>query len=285
MQLRELTTIGEFRQVVALEHEVWGYANSEDAVPVPMLIVSAKIGGLVIGAFDDADRLVGFAYSLPGIDNGRPYHWSHMLGVAADHRDRGVGLALKLEQRRLVIARGLDLVEWTYDPLQALNAHLNFVKLGVVVRRYERNVYGDSSSPLHRGTSTDRFIAEWRVRSERVEARIDPGRARPTADVSLSTQPRLEAWPATPLNEVRSCGEWVAPVRADLAVDARQVGVVIPIGFTEMQQRDQALAEAWRAATREIFETYLPRGYEVVDFALDRAARCGTYVLRRDADR
>lgn len=278
MLLRELTTIDEFRQVVALEHEVWGYTSSDDAVPVPMLIVSVKIGGLVIGAFDQGGRLVGFVYSLPGVEKGRRFHWSHMLGVAREWRDRGVGLALKLEQRRLVLARGLDLIEWTYDPLQALNAHFNFVKLGVVVRRYERDVYGDSSSPLHRGTTTDRFIAEWRLQPERVDERVEApaGAAQdwkgPVAQVSS---------PARVINEVRKAGEWIAPFRADLQLDLDRLGVVIPAGFTEMQQQELALAREWRAATREIFEAYLLRGYEVVGFALERAERRGTYLLTR----
>jgi predicted GNAT superfamily acetyltransferase len=289
MRLRELTTIDEFRQVVALEHEVWGYTTSEDAVPVPMLIVSVKIGGLVIGAFDQNGRLVGFAYSLPGIENGRPFHWSHMLGVARDFRDQGVGLALKLEQRRLALARGLDLIEWTYDPLQALNAHLNFVKLGVVVRRYERDVYGESSSPLHRGTATDRFIAEWWLRSESVVTRT--GGVRPCAAPGSSLPAhRSDGAQGSSLavllvNEVRAAGEWLAPVRANLALDADRLGVVIPTGFTEMQQQDLPLARAWRAATREVFEAYLPSGYEVAGFTLDRVARRGTYLLSRKPHR
>lgn len=271
MQLRELTTIDEFRQVVALEHEVWGYTSSEDAVPVPMLIVSVKIGGLVIGAFDGPGRLVGFVYSLPGVENGRPFHWSHMLGVSRDWRDRGVGLALKLEQRRIVLGRGLDLIEWTYDPLQALNAHFNFGKLGVLVGRYERDVYGESSSPLHRGTATDRFIAEWRLRSDRVVEKMKE--AEPKGG-SLAI-----------VNEAKPAGEWIAPVRADLDMDADCLGVVIPTGFTEMQLQALPLAHEWRDATREIFEAYLPRGYQVVDFTLDRAARRGTYLLVRDRER
>jgi predicted GNAT superfamily acetyltransferase len=284
MQLREVTTIDGFRQVVALEHDVWGYTTSDDAVPVPMLVVSVKIGGLVVGAFDEHDRLIGFVYSLPGAENGRPFHWSHMLGVAPDWRHRGVGLALKLEQRRLVLARGLDLIEWTYDPLQALNARLNFVKLGVLVGRYERDVYGDSSSPLHRGTATDRFIAEWRLRSERVLTRmkgdVAGAEAKDDSVAGVAQDSSLAI-----INAVRPAGEWVAPVRADLGMDADRLGVVIPTGFTAMQQLDLPLARAWREMTREIFESYLPRGYQVTDFALDQAARRGTYVLWRHRDR
>jgi predicted GNAT superfamily acetyltransferase len=277
MQLRQLTTIEEFRQVYALEREVWHYTSSDDQVPVPILIVSAKIGGLLIGAFDEA-RLVGFAYSMPGIAGGRAFQWSHMLGVADSHRDRGVGWTLKLEQRRLTLEMGLELIEWTYDPLQALNAHLNLVKLGAIVRQYHEDVYGESSSPLHRGTPTDRFVAEWWLRSARVEDRLESAGAGRAEPAFLPGE--VEA-----VNEVRAAGPWLAPVRHDLSMDAARLAVVIPVGFTEMQCQDPGLAQAWRASTREIFTTYLPRGFEVVDVAVDRRAGRGVYLLERNPER
>ncbi len=98
--------------------------------------------------------------------------WSHMLGVRAECRASGIGRELKLEQRRVSLAMGIDLMEWTFDPLVAVNAHLNFRRLGVVVEEYVVNVYGDSVSPLHKGAPTDRFIAQWRMRSPRVEAAL-----------------------------------------------------------------------------------------------------------------
>ncbi len=98
--------------------------------------------------------------------------WSHMLGVAPTARDSGLGTRLKLAQRDAAIAMDLELIEWTFDPLQALNAHFNFAKLGVVAQEYEENAYGESSSPLHRGAPTDRFVAEWRITAAHVERRI-----------------------------------------------------------------------------------------------------------------
>ena len=115
---------------------------------------------------------MGCAYSLPGIKDGRPTQWSHTLGVVPGARGTGLGTELKLAQRRRALAMGLDLIEWTYDPLQALNAHLNFTKLGAVVEEYEVNIYGDSSSPLHKGNPTDRFVAEWWIRKPHVERRL-----------------------------------------------------------------------------------------------------------------
>jgi predicted GNAT superfamily acetyltransferase len=315
MKLRELTTIEDYRRVYELEHSVWGYTSSEDAVPVPIIIVTQKIGGLLLGAFD-TDALVGFAYLLPGVKQGRPFQWSHMLGVAASHRDRGIGWQLKLEQRRLTLGRGFDLIEWTYDPLQAMNAHFNFAKLGVVAREYHENVYGESSSPLHRGTPTDRLIAEWWIGSPHVEERLrraapelrggartggtatgetatgetatggtatggTPTGETATGETATGGTPVLQLTDAVTVNEVEPSGAWIAPVRHDLSIDAGTLAVTIPTGFTQMQMHDLPLARAWRSCTREIFSTYLPRGYEVVDFVLDRPRCRGTYLLRK----
>jgi predicted GNAT superfamily acetyltransferase len=292
MELRTLTTIEEFRQVLALEQRVWGYTTAEDSVPAMILLVSSRVGGFVIGAFDpsagsgspragsrgEGGRLVGFAYSMPAVRGGTPYQWSHMLAVDTDYRDSGLGWRLKLEQRRLVMASGLDLVAWTFDPLQAANAHLNFAKLGIVAREYHEDAYPDSSSALHAGTATDRLVAEWWLTSGRVVERLDsatPGAARGAEDG------RRALAAATLVNRVREGDAWIEPEGHDLALDAARLGVVVPTGFTEMQQMDLPLARDWRSATREMFETLLARGYVVEDFVLDRPARRGTYILAR----
>ncbi len=277
MEFRTLTTVDEFRQVFALEQRIWGYTTTEDAVPVMMLLVSTRIGGLVTGAFDQG-RLVGFTYALPGLREGRTYQWSHMLGVDPAYRGAGLGWRLKLEQRRLVMASGLSLIAWTFDPLQALNAHLNFAKLATVARQYHPDAYPDSSSALHVGTPTDRLIVEWWLRSERVVERLD-GLERGMGRRPDEARKALDA--AAPVNRVREGRAWIEPEGHDLSADALTLAMTIPIGFTEMQQRDLPLARAWRAATREIFTALLGRSYEVVDFILDRPQGRGSYVLTR----
>ncbi len=268
---RDLTTLDDFAQVVELERVIWG-PGYDEVVPVPILTVTVKRGGILIGAFDD-DRMIGFVYSLPGIKYGKPTQWSHMLGVLDDCRNAGAGRELKLLQRERTMAMGLDLIEWTYDPMQAMNAHLNFAKLGVVVEEYEENVYGESSSPLHRGNPTDRFVAEWWVREPHVERRIAPA-----AGPSLRTN---ELTDAQPVNTIAPSAEWLESVDVDLSLDARRLLVHIPVGFTDMLARSPELALAWRVCTRAIFTTYFDRGYKAVDFMLDRAARFGTYLLVR----
>jgi predicted GNAT superfamily acetyltransferase len=272
MDIRTVTSADELRQVFELEQEIWGYQTVEDSVPVLMLLVSTRIGGLVVAAFD-AGRMAGFAYALPGIRDGKPYQWSHMLGVLPPYRNSGLGHTLKLEQRRRVLESGLDLIAWTYDPLQALNAHLNFVKLGTIAREYHLDAYPGSTSDLHAGTPTDRLIAEWWLRSDHVEQRL--------AAVERHEAPPRETGVVVAVNRVREGGEWLAPEGHDLSLDGARLGVTIPMGFTEMQQRDLPLAREWRAATREMFTAYLSHGYAVTDFVLERHRCRGTYVLSR----
>ena len=268
--VRRLTTLDECHQVAALEKSVWEFTDAEDVVPPSLLIVSIKRGGLLLGAFDGAE-LVGFVYSMPGVKDGRLMHWSHMLGVMPAAQGTGVGLKLKLAQREHAMGAGVDVIEWTFDPLQALNAHLNFARLGVVVEEYEEDVYGRSTSPLHLGTPTDRFVAEWRLTAPHVERRISMPVASLIRDSSVMS--------AVPVNRAQQKGEWLAPALLTLDASDRRLLVEIPTDFTEMQRRMPELAMDWRLSTRSIFETYFPRGYRVVDFFLAREARRGQYLL------
>ena len=277
MHIRPLTTIEDCRRVAELEKTVWGYTDAEDVVPPPVLIVSIKRGGILLGAFDDTGEMKGFVYSIPALKHGQLTQWSHMLGVVPDARDAGLGLGLKLAQRERALGMSVELIEWTYDPLQALNAHLNFARLGVVVEEYEENIYGESSSPLHRGTPTDRFVAEWHLRRPHVERRIAAIGQPVVRDSSVASAPVVNESRRTP-------GDWLEPGPAALDLDAPRLFVEIPVGFSEMQASAPDVALAWRMATRRIFQTYLPRNYRVVDFFLSRETGRGHYLLARRAD-
>src|SRR5436190_19049817 len=228
---RDLTTLEEYAAVVDLERAIWG-PGYDEVVPVPILAVTVKRGGILIGAFTD-DRLVGFVYSLPGIKQGKPTQWTHMLGVVDAFRSAGVGYELKCRQRERTLAMGLDLIEWTYDPLQALNAHLNFTKLGVVVEEYEENIYGASSSPLHSGSPTDRFVAEWRLNEPHVVRRVE-GKGPLVRDASVAAAPLV--------NPSRQAGRWLAPGPADLSLDARRLLVEIRVGVAGLLLDDPSPA-------------------------------------------
>ncbi len=213
--LRDLHHIDDYRTVVALKEAIWGYTDMSDAITVPVFIITVKRGGILIGAFDQSDRMIGFVYSLVGVKNGVAMQWSHMAGVLPEYRDQGLGRELKLAQRARALAGGFDLIEWTFDPLQTANAHLNFTKLGVVADEYAENIYGDSSSALHRGTPTDRFVVQWRIREPHVERRI-------------ATEPRLrvratEAADAPVVNPTVAAGGWRANQEIDLTIAERRL--------------------------------------------------------------
>jgi len=174
IELRRCHGIEDFRACVALQKEVWNFTDAE-LVPLRMFVVADKVGGQVMGAFD-GKTLVGFALSVPGTRSGHVYLHSHMLAVRKDHRNGGLGRRLKLMQREDAIARGIELIEWTFDPLEIKNAYLNIEKLGAIARRYNINQYGITSSPLQGGLPSDRLIAEWWLRSKRVNTVLQEGK-------------------------------------------------------------------------------------------------------------
>ncbi|MGH9175998.1 MAG: hypothetical protein ACRD1H_16650, partial [Vicinamibacterales bacterium] len=245
--IRDLHGLQDYQAVVDLERAIWGYTDSGDLVTVPVFIITVKRGGILIGAFDAGERMVGFAFSIVGLKEGRATQWSHMMGVVPEHRRTGLGRRLKLAQRDRAIAAGFDLMEWTFDPLQALNAHLNFARLGVICDEYVENLYGESTSALHRGTPTDRFVVQWRLNEPHVERRI-------AARAPFSVRAH-EAADAPTVNEVVGAEKWRTTRPGDLSIEARRLWVGVPMEFTEMQQETPDLALEWRMRTREIFQT------------------------------
>ncbi len=167
--IRACADVVGWQRCVELQREVWNFDPAE-LVPVHVLAVAFKTGGQVLGAFDEQGSQVGFALSFPAFRGERRYLHSHMLAVLPQWQNRGVGRQLKLAQRDEALARGIDLIEWTFDPLEVRNAYFNLARLGAIVRRYIPDLYGPSSSPLHRGLPTDRLVAEWWLNAPRVIA-------------------------------------------------------------------------------------------------------------------
>jgi predicted GNAT superfamily acetyltransferase len=206
----------ELEACVQLQIETWGYDDT-DIIPRKAFLVGQKIGGQVLGAFDTdlpgagpngtPESMVGFAMSLPGVKTGKnstdgnpqPDQHTHMLAVRDHYRNRGVGAQLKLEQRREALARGIRRMEWTFDPLEIKNAHLNIQKLGAIVRSYYVNFYGVSSSRLQGGLPTDRLVAEWYLDSDRVSGTLE---GRPPVNYEIEERILVPAaiyeWKASP---------------------------------------------------------------------------------------
>jgi predicted GNAT superfamily acetyltransferase len=183
--IRHCQGLEELRACVALQREVWNFTDAE-LVPLRMFVVAEKVGGQVMGAFAGKE-MVGFALSVPGTRSGRVYLHSHMLAVRKDHRNGGLGRRLKLLQREDALARGIELIEWTFDPLEIKNAYLNLEKLGAIARRYNINQYGITSSPLQGGLPSDRLIAEWWLNSKRVNTLLATGK-NPSMKTSMAIE-------------------------------------------------------------------------------------------------
>ncbi|MGH9487818.1 MAG: GNAT family N-acetyltransferase [Terriglobales bacterium] len=166
--IRTLESPSEMEACVELQRLAWGF-HDLDLVPRRIFVVARKIGGQMLGAWE-GERLVGFSMALPGHRPGQTFWHSHMLAVAASHRNQGVGRRLKLKQREAALEQGIEVIEWTFDPLEILNGHFNLTILGAIARRYHPNLYGLTSSTLQAGLPTDRLTAEWWLRSPRVVA-------------------------------------------------------------------------------------------------------------------
>ena len=195
IDVRLCRDLNELQACVDLQKEVWGFADT-DLIPIRMFVVAQKIGGQVIGGFRGSD-LIAFALAIPGNRNGHPYLHSHMLAVREQYRNSGVGRRIKLTQREEALKAGIELMEWTFDPMEIKNAYLNLHKLGAIARRYTINQYGISSSPLQGGLPTDRLIAEWWLRSRRVVDLIEHSKPpQVTPELAIEVPAAVYEWKA-----------------------------------------------------------------------------------------
>ena len=196
IEIRNCQGLDEFRACLGLQREVWNFSDAE-LVPLRMFVVASKVGGQVIGAFDNGE-MVAFALSVPGVRTGHPYLHSHMLAVRESYRNSGLGRRVKMFQRDDALSRGIELVEWTFDPLEIKNAYLNLERLGAVARRYTINQYGVTSSPLQGFLPTDRLVAEWWLKSRRVETLLATGKHPPVEPkIRISVPAQIYNWKAS----------------------------------------------------------------------------------------
>ncbi len=274
MNLRRLSTIEEYRACVQLQRDTWG-GDFDGVVPLSILKVSQRIGGVCAGAFDEDGALVGFVFGMTGVENRRLVHWSDMLAVRPGLRDKGLGVRLKAYQRELLRPLGVETVYWTYDPLEAKNAHLNLNKLGAHVHEYVENMYGDTGSVLHQGLGTDRFIVAWDIESPRVEEALSGNEG------EVLDRLEIDAYSRTPIVNTRLTDGSPEPKTDFALVNGSVVRVEVPASIQSEKQAAPDRGERWRASTRRAFLHYLSRGYEVRTLYRDKAGRC-FYLLDRD---
>lgn len=274
LAVRDLTQYDEFLQVRDVQQQVWGFTSGEGLYP-PALNTASENGGTVIGAFDGG-KMIGFIYGFVGIHSDRRLKLcSQTMGVLPEYRNKGIAATLKWAQRQRVLENGIDLITWTYDPLEAPNARLNLHTLGGVARIYRRNIYGENFGALGKGLPSDRFLVEWWLNADAVQQRskgLKPepiGVGSPIANrcAGTSGDRKIEA--------------------IDLNLDTPIVRVEIPNDLQAIKKTNMALALDWRMKTRDLFEAYFARGYEAVDFVRagevwgPERARYNWYVLTR----
>jgi predicted GNAT superfamily acetyltransferase len=264
--IRNIKEISELRAVEDLQKEIWGCTDRE-VLPCLTLIPLLDVGGVLLGAFA-GEELIGFSLGFPGLEDGRPTLHSDMLGVKREHRSHGLGYKLKLAQRQGALARGIDRITWTFDPLQSRNAYLNFAKLGVVSNRYKNNYYGETSSFLHT-IGTDRLWVTWDLETERVRDRLENG-------------PTYQPAESSDLPKLVSVGDDNAPVSEEYSGTGRAV-IEIPGGIDSLAETTPELAQRWRAATRTAFGDAIGAGLIAEEFfRVESAARSvGTYLLNK----
>ena len=220
--IRPCHGIEEFEACVRVERKVWK-SSDIDVVPIPLFVVASETGGQVLGAFHGTN-LVGFTLAIAGWRDRKPFLHSHMTAVLDGNRDRGVGRRLKLYQREDALARGIALIEWTFDPLVTKNAYFNFMRLGAIARRYLPNAYGITTSPLHGSLPTDRLVAEWHLRSDRVRRVLAGNQA--TAPASR-----------------------------------KAVQITVPSNLEELRSTEPMQARQIQSKIRSEFQKWLSRGY------------------------
>lgn len=269
ISIRPVTTIAECQAIERLQIEIWG-TTELDVTPGPLMLIIAKEGGIVLLALDGTEP-IGFSYGLLALTpENRLKLASHQTGVLPAFQSSRIGYQLKLAQREAALARQLDLVTWTFDPLQGRNAYLNLNKLGAVCNTYWRHLYGDMPDALNRGLPSDRFRVDWWIASAYVARRL--ARQTPARTPAPSAYPLIN--PAT----VLPSGFLAAPSTFDPPHEPF-CWLQIPPDFPVLKAAAPDLALRWRLHTRDVFEAYFGAGYTAVD--LGRGDDRNFYLLQK----
>ena len=269
IEIREISDLQEMYAVEELQKEVWGEADLE-VFPALAMIAMREVGAVLVGAFDRAE-LVGFVFGFPGLEEQQIILHSDLLAVQRDYRSHNIGYRLKLAQREGALTRGIRKITWTFDPLQSVNAHLNFARLGVVSKRYLDDFYGKTTSFLH-STGSDRLWVEWELNSARVLDRISE-----PAEVMMPVRD-------LPGSVLVAADQNCAPVTNRLNSAESDVIIEIPRHLNQLSATEIDLARRWRAVTREAFHEAISNGYCVTEFYRDKndSVKGGRYLLRKE---
>ena len=271
---KQLKTLEELKLCEKVQEAVWGF-DLLDTIPARFMLVLRKHGGFAMGAFD-GDTMVGFVFGVPAIHYGRPSQHSHMLAVLPEYRDQRIGFKLKIAQRRNAMSRDIDLITWTFDPLQSRNAYLNLNKLGVIACSYTINLYGEeTSSELHGGLGTDRLLAEWWLVSGKVKSILDKHNRevvekRHEKGININVTNRDEQG-------------LLIPVESDLTLTNEVLLLEIPDDIEEIKKLNIQVGHQWREHVQKALIHYFTTGYYVNYLHIEQEdnVRRTYYVLER----
>lgn len=258
MTISPFRGLTDYKSCVDIQREVWRFEDI-DIYPTGMLIATDQCGGLALGAYNSIGEMIGFAYSVLSMEDGKLAQHSLLLAVRQAYRNFNVAFRLKLAQRKECLKRKIPTITWAFDPMQPLNAYFALGKLGATAHAYAEDFYGESSSVLHRGLPTDRLMARWNLESDRVEQCIEMGSPRHDLRKELKRYKvinRLEdAAPGMPVS---------TPLRLT-GTDDRLL-FEIPYNLPEIKNRNLGTALEWQGKLRQAFRHYLGKDYAATDF-------------------
>jgi predicted GNAT superfamily acetyltransferase len=268
-RIRRAASKEDFNACVGVERAVWGMEVTSSLE----MIATTFAGGTVLLAETWGGRVVGFAYAFPAIRGGTAHLHSDVLAVLPDFRKQGVGVRLKWAQREEAVSRGISLITWTFDPLEARNAQLNLRRLGGTASEFLENFYGLTDSALHHGLPTHRLLVKWELKSGRVVELATSGE--PTPTVQAPQLPRI--------NEVKWQAGWPVSSEPRLDLEEPELLLEIPPDFDIFSQAAPRVAEDWHRKVTAALAHYLSRAYAACDFAPteERGRRRPFYILRK----
>ncbi|ASN05365.1 GNAT family N-acetyltransferase [Virgibacillus necropolis] len=257
--IRSLKTMKELRQMQVVEKAVWHMSPT----PVHQTYTALNNGGIILGAFD-GDKLIGFLYSFAGFDGRNTYLCSHMLGILPEYRTGGLGVKMKWKQAELARKMGYEMITWTFDPLESVNAYLNLHKLGARGAIYKENHYGSMDDELNQGLATDRIQIKWDIGKRETHHGIPFNEAKVLLDITAEGYPVVTDMFHSIIGEANDT--WF---------------IAIPAKFQAIKQNDFQLAEKWRSETRKVFQTLFSKGYQARDVIRDHTNQLSYYAFTK----
>lgn len=268
--------IADFHTCEDLQLEIWG-GREREIIPYDIMIAMSKCGGTLIGAWDEAN-LIGLALSFIALKEGTAHHYLHLLGVLPGYRNWNVGFELMIAARTFVIAQGLKLITWTFDPLESVNAHLYFYKLGGISKTYIPDCYGAMPEVLNAGLSSDRLLVEWDLEAPNVISLLGHDEQSKTQNFS----PNIDQLINIPCLVKMDNNDFPKLLEENFRLASEKYRIENPPDIQSMKNKHFEKAQSWRLCTQQAFTWAIANGYVVKNYFRPIANRSGCYLLVRN---